>query len=323
MHTMHDRKLLQAPLRAIRAALFYALIALTGATLWPQAAQAGFLFRGTQPILFIPPTNLGQPRIIPTFAPNAPTILNPFIQACPRIPGSSRLCTFAWRIGLPGQPFFPVNQGVPLIMDNTQYLSTNPFVTPAGVWGIWDPPVVTVNDIIDVFEIFAGADPLATPNAVEDTGIDQALAFDGYPDVDFSRFPDEVIFQVPLPLDLGITLLSNDIIGNMTGTIYPGTLYESDFSTLAADLAAVSTTPGATFDLDNIFAGPHPASGRVVFAHHLVPAGEVVLFAEVPEPKAALLAALLALLSAAAWQTRVARATPNHLPARRFRHGSD
>src|SRR5262245_26455522 len=121
-------------------------IALPLLILIASQAEAGFLFYGSQPILFIPPTNPRQGQ--PTFTANAPSILCPgwVPGAFPPPCGSG---VRPWRIRNPGVPFFPVPRGVPLIQDNT--LVNTPFLTPAFTWGIWDPPAtVDIAAVIDV-----------------------------------------------------------------------------------------------------------------------------------------------------------------------------
>jgi hypothetical protein len=231
-----------------------------------HSAVAGFAFQGVNaPVLFIPP--VGPPKSLPTFTVGSPPILFG-LGPGPHI----------WRVRQNNQPFWPVPNGIPLIQDNT--LSNAPFLTPAGVWGIWDPPPsqIVANQTIRVFEIFTGLDLNAAPVGTID--LSGLVSVEGYPNLSVSSFPTQVVMNKPIGLDPNVNIISNQFVGLVTGTIYPTTLQESTFATLDADIAALA--PGTTNPYDSLFQG---ATGRVVISYADVPMGDVIGFAElVPEP---------------------------------------
>lgn len=250
------------------ASLFFLMIALT-----TGVAEAGFAFRGWDgPVIFIPPG--GPPRTVPTIRPGQPPMI---VNLCRANPGRCR-----WFIVPPGGPIWPVYLSVPLIKDNTAFLSRSPFITPAGIWGIWDPPspdMVNGDETIRVFELFTGLDLTAPPVGEVDWG--QLQSVTGYPLVQVSDFPTGLspIYQ-PIGFDPLIDILSSDILGIVTGMTYPTTLVDTTFSDLPALLAGLA--PGTSFDeLLSYFDG---VTGRVVVSYADVPAKDVILYGQAPEP---------------------------------------
>jgi hypothetical protein len=255
--------------------LAISLLVFLGSLVWlPAQATAGILFQGVNgfPVLFIPPVNTPLPQA--TFTVGAPQFILNSHQP------------LDWRIRDPGVPFWPVPNGIPLIKDNT--LATAPFLTPAGVWGIWDPPVtqIVANQQIRVFEIFTGLNTSATP--VGNINLSGLQSVSGLPGLTVSSFPTNVVMNQPVGLNPAVNIISNDFIGIVTGTTYHTTLQESSFATLDADIAALS--PGTSNPYDTQFQG---ATGRVVISYADMPMEDAIGYAElVPEPSTLVLCAL-------------------------------
>jgi hypothetical protein len=253
--------------------LAISLLALLCSFAWlPAQATAGIAFQGVfNPVLFIPPVNTPLPQA--TFTVGSPQII-------------FNLGSFTWRIRDAGAPFWPVPNGIPLIKDNT--LATAPFITPAGVWGIWDPPVtqIVANQQIRVFEVFTGVNTNAPP--VGNINLSGLQSVSGLPGLTVSSFPTNVVMNQPVGLNTAVNIISNDFIGIVTGTTYHTTLQESTFATLDADIAALS--PGTSNPYDTQFQG---ATGRVVISYADMPMEDAIGFAElVPEPSTLVLCAL-------------------------------
>jgi hypothetical protein len=253
----------------------------------PRVALAAIAFQGINaPVIFIPPTN---PKGTITFTVGSPPFLTALVNTCKPFGG---FCTFGWRIRNAGVPFFPVPNGIPLIMDNT--LSNSPVFAPTGVWGIWDPPATEIvpDQVIRVFELFTGVNPSASPLDTIDLAGLQTVQ--GYPGLTVASFPTSINIQPPIGLNPAVNIISNDFIGLTTGIHYPTTLAESSFATLDADIAALA--PGTPNPYDTFFQG---AAGRVVISYADVPMKDTIGFAEpVPEPATWLLvvASLVTLL---------------------------
>lgn len=110
------------------------------------------------------------------------------------------------------------------------------------VWGFWDPPAdVTAETVIQYAEVFTGLDGDGNP-----TGLD------------------------------GLEITKNEVIGNVTGTIYDGTLFKTTFGDLPS-LVDPSVVP-------NILAAfaDAPPDGTVWLSLHNTPIFDVAR--ETPEP---------------------------------------
>lgn len=267
----------------IAARVMFTLSAVFTAILWtPTSVFAGFAFMGAGTTIFIPPTS-STPRIVPTIAPSQP----PFIVSCiARARRAGKICR--WFIAAPGTPIFPIGNAVPLIRDNTAFLSTAPVVVPAGVWGVWDPPGLVDGDAtIRVAEIFTGLDLAAPPIRTDDFA--QLISVTGVPGLDISDFPSGAL-PVPQPvgLDSNLQVVTNELIGLVTGTVYPTSLIATSFSDLLPTLLSIFP-PGTPIDVSQ-FDG---ASGDVVVSFADVLAKDVILFgAAVPEPATVMLLTL-------------------------------
>jgi hypothetical protein len=225
-----------------------------------STASAGFAFFGKGvPVLFIPRTAPGGMGVtVPTFTASAPLFL-PQVLRCA---GTFRYpCVYRIRDTHSGIPFWPVPNGIPLIGDDTTFLNLNPFITPANTWGFWDPSpsMIIADDLIRVFELFTGVDLNAPPVGEEDWG--DLAGVDGFPSLSPSSFPHGLVsYPQPAALDANVAVVSNNIIGWVTGTTYPTTLKEIQLQNLLAELEALQ--PGTPFDV-SFFTG---VTGRAVLS---------------------------------------------------------
>jgi hypothetical protein len=97
--------------------------------------EAGMMWWGKQPIVFIPP-QYTTPRIVPTSI-FTPAWMNP--------------AWLQWNIGPVGMWY------VGFARDTTTILPRNPIYTPVGAIGVWDPiPTMYLDDDIYYYEFFVG-----------------------------------------------------------------------------------------------------------------------------------------------------------------------
>lgn len=166
-------------------------------------------------------------------------------------------------------------------------LNTGPIFTPATTWGFWDPPTtIGINDPVRVFEVFTGVDTSLTSQTMN---FHNLVSVQGYPGLNAGMFPQGIV-NVPTALPLGpnLSVLSDTIIGDLTGTSYSVTLIDTDFQSLQGVI--LSLNPSFALDVSTLppFAGQ---TGNVVLGYADIPAKDVILYnAEViPEPASLLL----------------------------------
>lgn len=260
----------------------------------PSTGRAGIAWQGVNglPTVFIPPAVKPNAAPVPSFSVSTP--FQAIFNSCQPI------CI--WRIRNPGVPFFPVNQGLGLIQDTAAMLNTGPITTPSGIWGFWDPPTqIDVNQDIRVFELFTGVDTSTTSETIDWSPFDLLTSVSGYPGLSRSSFPsgnEQMPKAIALPDTISVQ--SDTIKGDLTGTLYGTTIVETTFENLQAELLALN--PGFALDVNTLppFVG---STGRVVLAYGDIPAGDVILFAEaLPEPGSVVL--VVAGLGCLAWRQR-------------------
>lgn len=241
-----------------------------------SSAFAGIAWQGVNAgVVFIPPTNL--PQSMPSFSFATP--FNLIAANC------NPICI--WRIRNQNQPFFPVNQGWGLIQDTAQMLNTGPISTPAGVWGFWDPPnVININQTIRVFEVFTGGNPNQTSETLQ---YDNLISVTGYPGLTAASFPHGALnVQTAVPLGPHLTVLSDTIIGDLTGTAYGVTLIPTDFQSLQALVDSLNPNFAVNFSQFPPFVGQ---TGNIVLGYADIPAKDVILYNSeiLPEPSSLVL----------------------------------